>query len=219
MESNPFAPFPNLVGVHERRLRADFAGLARSYRAFLGNDRELRSFLAAREQPPGALELWDARNAERLLDEVDRLLHNYLASALSLRDHTLRVRRKYAKAAGWEEAYVEHERQIFLNDPVCSFVQKLRHYCLHFRLPIARGQLSGEVTDGQWNMSGSVNLLKSNLLAWEDWKAPAKAYLDSAPDKIDLKDVVRQYTDSVNTFNAWFGEVFVKGVSQSIVKA
>jgi hypothetical protein len=204
------------------RTRADLAGLARSYRLFLGNDRELVSFLTAHEQPPAVLELWDLRNREALegfLDEVDRLLHNYLASALSLRDHTLRMRRKYAKAAGWEEAYVEHERQIFLNDPVCSFVQKLRNYCLHFRLPIARGQVSGEVTAGQWSMSGSVNLLKSDLLVWKKWETPAEAYLDSAPDKIDLKDVVRHYTDSVNTFNAWFEEVFVMGVSQDIVKA
>jgi hypothetical protein len=191
------------------RTRADLAGLARSYRLFLGNDRELQSFLTAHEQPPAVLELWAPRNRvafEGFLDEVDRLLHNYLASALSLREHTRRVRRKYAQAAGLEEAYDEHVRQSFLDDPACSFVQGLRNYCLHFRLPIARGQLSGEVTAGEWSMWDSVNLLKSDLLAWENWGPPAKAYLHSAPDKIDLKDVVRQYTAAVTTFHTWFTE-------------
>jgi hypothetical protein len=71
------------------RTRADLAGLARSYRLFLGNDRELLAFLTAHEEPPAVLELFALRNRaafESFLDEVDRLLHNYLASALSLRD-------------------------------------------------------------------------------------------------------------------------------------
>lgn len=211
MEPNPYRPFQNLE-IHETqtsRARADFSGLARSYRVLLGNDHELLSLLERYEQPPAALELWDRNDEafEQFLDEVDRLLHNYLASATSLVDHTRRVRRKHGEAVGLEKTYDEKMREVF-PEGVHSFVQDLRNYTLHRRLPVVRGHLGGESTT---SVTASVNLLKSDLLAWPKWEEPARAYLGSAPDKIGLKDVIRQYTAAANTFTTWFGEAFVAG--------
>jgi hypothetical protein len=83
-----------LLALPGWRIRRSLAGLARTYRLFLGNDRELMSYLAASAQLDRVLELWDLNNEQAFedhLDEVDRLVHNYLAAASG--SHPQRVAR------------------------------------------------------------------------------------------------------------------------------
>lgn len=113
------------------RLRRELSGVARGYRVFLGNDRELRQFLDAHAQPDAALALWDDSNREgfeRFLDEVDRLLHNYLASAASLRDHTRRLWQKYPPAdAALAQEYERRAAAAFASPfPAVAFWRKRR---------------------------------------------------------------------------------------------
>ena len=129
------------------------------------------------------LALWDVRNRgafEEFLDEVDRLFHNYLASAASLRDHTRRIRRRYAADEGFGKDY-DFMRVKILGAPVCDFVQDLRNYTLHWRLPVARGKLSwGRDRD----LESAVNFMKPDLVLWDGWKTGGKRFLAEAPDEI-----------------------------------
>lgn len=96
----------------------------------------------------------------------------------------------------------------FRDSPLACFVQQLRNYTLHRRLPIAYGTLS-------WHQGGQVvsriGLARDDLAAWEKWTSTARRYLDEAPENIDLLDLVDEYTTRVGAFNDWFGPTFVEG--------
>jgi hypothetical protein len=192
----------------DRRLVRDFMLVAKTYRVFLGNDAELRLLLARTSEMEVALRLWSIENRpafEAFLDEVGRLLHNYLAAVGSLRDHTRDLWRKYLPD---DKTYGEKVKVTFIESGFCVFVQKLRNYTLHYKLPITQGKLSwergSEITTG-------VQLNRPDLLKWSDWPAPAKQYLAALPDDgIDLAELVASYTDTVTRFNDWFGETFVE---------
>jgi hypothetical protein len=193
-------------------LRRELAGLARSYKVFLGNDAELRDYLRRHSELPMALELWRVENREgfeRFLDEIDRLLHNYVAAAGTLRDHTLRVWKKHAPAD--EAVLAEYERRklsTFADSGVAQFVLRLRNYTLHRRLPIARGRLSW--TEDQ-DLNSMIFLERDELLRWDEWSPPARRYLQDASDDVNLAEVVDEYSSAVVEFNTWFGEEYVRG--------
>jgi hypothetical protein len=201
-----------VVASDGSRLRAQLAAVARTYRVFLGNDRELQRYLAAHRELEAALRLWDTRNRdsfERFLDEVDRLLHNYLASVAALRDHTRRLWQKYPPAdEALRSAYTARVTTTFAASPGCAFIQDLRNFSLHRRLALARGRLSFSPQAG---LDAAVILVRQDLESWDGWKAPAREYLNAAPDEIDLAEVVSSYSSAVVEFNDWFGQAFVGG--------
>jgi hypothetical protein len=189
-------------------IRRELRAVARSYRVFLGNDRELLGYLAAHEELPRALELWNADNRdgfERFLDEVDRLLHNYLASVATLRDHTRRLWKKYPPDSADPQGVYDEQRRAAFDAPVCAFVQNLRNAAAHHRLPVAYGHLSAKVGI---SFEAYVVVAKASLLEWDGWSASAGEYLTQAPDEIRLADPIGAYTRAVAGFNKWFGRAF-----------
>jgi hypothetical protein len=187
------------------RLVRDFEGVRQTNRVFLGNERELSEFLIKTSEPSVALQIWNLDNRplfNRFLDEVDRLLHNYVAAAGSLRDHTRRVWKKYLPA----DDYEDHARATFAESGVSMFVQKLRNYSLHARLPIAQGHMSWERDK---ELKATVKLRRGELLGWSGWNASARAYIEGFADEdIELPSVVTAYTSVVIDFTEWFDAEF-----------
>jgi hypothetical protein len=191
----------------------ELAAVARSYRLFVANTQEFERFLGHFDTDVTArLELWDERNRQRFeafLDEVDRLLHNYLAAASTVRDHTRRLWQQHPPADA--AATAEYERRVrdtFAEAPLAQFVQRLRNYSMHSKLPIARGQLTWSREHGDHS---TVVLSKEALFRWNDWNAPARRFIETADENIDLRVVVRDYTAIVHDFNQWYGRAFVGG--------
>jgi hypothetical protein len=56
-----------------------------------------------------------------------------------------------------------------------------------------------------------VFLERKELLACDGWSPPARQTLETAPEDVNLAEVVDQYPDAVVEFNTWFGEAFVGG--------
>jgi hypothetical protein len=194
----------------ERQLVVDFKRVGKTYRVFLGDEAELRLLLARTSEMEVALKLWDLENRsafEAFLDEVDRLLHNYLAAVGSLRDHTRVLWQKYLPD---DETYAERAGATFAQSGLCLFVQNLRNYTLHSNLPITRGHMSwergSEITTG-------VQMNRTNLLKWPKWPSLAKRYLaELQEDGIDLAELVASYTDTVTRFNAGSEKLSLCGV-------
>jgi hypothetical protein len=190
----------------ESQLVHDFLTGATTYHVFQGNELELREFLLHHERRENALPLWNVENREgfqSFLREVSRLLHNYLASVGSLRDHTRRLWNKYLPP----EEYREKARVTFAESGLCVFVQNLRDYSLHRKLPVAYGHMFFD----QDELVAAVKLDRADLLKWSKWPPLAKGYLTSLPeDDIDLRAIVDDYTTSVRDFNHWFGQTFVQ---------
>ena len=54
-----------------------------------------------------------------------------------------------------------------------------------------------------------IGVDRDDLLKWRNWSPGAREFLASAPDQIDIAELVERYTQSVVEFNDWFGTAFV----------
>jgi hypothetical protein len=193
-------------------LMSEFSSLARTARLFIGNEREFGKQFETYEDLPARLELWDARNREAFeafLDEVDRLLHNYLASVTSLRDHTRRLWTKLPPAdPAVRSEYQARVDATFTDSPLANFVHGLRNFSMHRQLPVVRGQLTWTPDTGE---TSAVVVSSSALREWDGWNASARAFLEDADEDVDLQAVVAGYSALVQDFHQWFGVAFVGG--------
>src|SRR5450759_220200 len=87
----------------------------------------------------GAVGMHVGQQSNRLLldatlRELGRLLHNFIAAAKSLVDHTRRLYKKHYTNISIPE-YQEKLRNRFAEDPQIQFVQSLRSYVLHYQVP------------------------------------------------------------------------------------
>lgn len=190
------------------KVASEVRALNRSRGVFVGNVRELGRFLRGPEEPHELLRLWSIENREgfeRYLDEVDRLLHNFVAAAMSLRDHSTRLKDKLLPEDPGDDLAAEYRQRVrdtFDEAPVARFVQGLRNFSLHRRLPITSGTVSVDARRNEWD--SRIVLQAEDLLKWPKWAAPAKALIESSEGEITIEEVVRDYTDSVLAFHKWF---------------
>ncbi len=133
--------------------------------------------------------------------EISRRLHNVVAAAQSLIDHTRRLGRQLY--AGAEEKRLDYERRVkeaFATDPLSRFVVGLRQYCQHYQLPFVG--FTWRFTQTASTHEFSLN--RDGLLEFDSWTTEAKAYLDSHGDKIDFRAAISEYRDKVVAFYQWF---------------
>lgn len=170
------------------------------YKIFVANDRDLIAWLRKLQEWHFAATLWSDGKQQDLKEfgfQVMRLFHNYLASAASLGDHTRRQMRQLYKGMEFIKEYEGKAKSTF-NSPACQFVKSLRNYILHVGIPSHLQQL-----DFYPLPHGKIMLNKSNLLRWKKWGHESIAYLNKAPEHIDLEGVINTYTVTVETFYNW----------------
>jgi hypothetical protein len=107
------------------------------------------------------------------------------------------------KGAGLFPDYQTEVDRRFVTAPLIQFVQKLRHFAQHFRLPHISYKLEAGRDSG---ITRRLVLDKSDLLQFDGWTAPAQKYLASAPEQIDLLGVVQEYGNEVRAFCRWMEE-------------
>lgn len=181
-----------------------------SYRVFLGNHAELRGFLDHIAAPLVNVNMWDERHRYRVdyaLDEVARLLHNYISAVISLVDATrVFVRTHYAGT----ELFKEYERRVksdFADAPLHRFLQDLRNYSLHYRLPAMRAITSFKRRkDGGFDLDNAFRLDTNKLKEWDGWKAKAREYLETLGSEADLRHIIDAYEPVVTDFQRWLAD-------------
>jgi hypothetical protein len=153
---------------------------------------------------PSSLILHDVRNTKELrhfLKEVTRLLHNYLAAAMTLVDHTrILVRELYNedKFAEFNAEYSYKIKEIFAENPLHQFVQDLRNYIIHKKLPMVGSTLN--LNEIQANLIVDLSELRKNF----KWRKYAKEFLDSKGDDEKLEILISDYFNLVYEFHKWF---------------
>lgn len=181
--------------------------LAVSRHTFQQNYAELEFYLAAQENDAQQTRRIARRSpdvCEAVLNETVRLLHNYVTGAKTLVAHTRNLWDALFKESG---EFPEFQQQIddeFTEDPLTQFVQRLRAYCLHWR-PVEPGMTVTRVI-GEYQMTRTVSLRVEDLSEWDDWTAPARAFLRSSGKEIPLLSTCRRYRDKVAAFTDWFEE-------------
>jgi hypothetical protein len=177
-----------------------------SLHTFRQNYTELTFRLELFGLPEAIMRFWDERRRNDLtLYQVDivRLLHNFLAAAMTLVDHTRILTRNLYQGT---ELLTKVQSQIseqFVGSPLAQFVQGLRNYSLHCALPLTLASLNFMV-GAQSGPKSRICLGVARLHKWDGWKSKAKEYLDGLKDDPELLAIVKQYADLVLNFHSWF---------------
>jgi hypothetical protein len=191
------------------RLYSDLLALQRSLQVFLGNCDQLLGFMSSHlDDPLAQMRLWAHENREgfnRFLDEVERLYHNVVAAAMSLREHSYRVRDNWlgqAQSDTLREKYDRRVRQVFAESRTAQLVEGLRIIVQHRKLPRLRGH--AEWRQGE-AFTSKVHLDRDDLLEWDGWSPEIRAFLEGDEEDVELDELVTEYRGAVVGFHTWFG--------------
>lgn len=134
---------------------------------------------------------------------LTRYLHNYLASAASLRDH---VRRLMVDRTGPIADEYQRRKAEVLQRPGVPFVFDLRNFALHRKLPFFTHTLSmTNVNKPAQKMKSEVQLNVVELLEWDGWSLAARTYLCALGkgEAVTLRPVIKLHAELVLGLNVW----------------
>jgi hypothetical protein len=137
--------------------------------------------------------------ADEVNAQIDQRLHNYVASAASLIDHTRNLFKHYEG----RHVAVEYatRKDVLAAEPVNGFVRDLRNFALHRSLPWVGHKVS--FGGGGQDIRAETRLGTAELLAWDSWKAPAKAFLAAAGEAVVLLATIEQHQTLVGELQDW----------------
>lgn len=176
-----------------------------------GNGVELRKLLELLEDSHRALHLCtpDERDQLRMLQsEVVRHLHNFLASARTLVDHTRAIMKEPFIIEAHRTEYREEVTRNFAGDPLIGFMHELRNFTLHRSIPITSLQLSLHPTSGQFDSAVLVDL--DQMADWDGWRSAGKAFIGSHRPTIRIMALIDGYEGKIRKFYEWFCLKFQK---------
>ncbi|PGP20471.1 hypothetical protein CN994_18470 [Bacillus anthracis] len=138
---------------------------------------------------------------DAFLTEITRLLHNYLAAAKTLIDHTRKLFQDEYKETDFEIEYNTKIKETFTDSKISKFIQELRNYCLHRKLPITGASISFSRDTGT---SQSIHMSTESLIDWNNWSGISKEYLTQQGERVGLLQLINGYTEIVTGFQMWF---------------
>lgn len=148
---------------------------------------------------------------ELLFKEISFRLHNFVASSLSLVDHSRIVYKKSFKDKGHFKVYQKKVNSDLNEDELVQFIQKLRQMCQHYRLPNISAEL--ELMEGDL----SLFIHKNTLLQFDGWNANAKKFIQESGEKIDLLEVINKYHEKIIAFHTWAKKEFSELYGEEIM--
>ena len=134
--------------------------------------------------------------------EIIRRLHNFVAAAMSLREHALATFNSRYSDKGLMPDYEERVKAVFGSDPLAQFVMGLRKYCQHYRSPFI-----GFVTHWEHQSDSTQRtavIFKEDLASFAKWPGPARAYISSLDRGVEIVPLCREYRAKVLKFYEWF---------------
>jgi hypothetical protein len=180
-----------------------------SYYVFETNRNELRSHLSKFRDLTEVTSVWSP-NVDQFRLEATRLLYNFVSSAKSLVDHT----RPTARRVLPDEAHAEYERRVkqqFKDSPLANFVEDLREFALHYRVPLvaASAVSTRDEQSNTWMTRGYLRLHTADLVKWDRWGPRSREYIDAAKDGPDIESVIETYSGEVFDIQNWIRQTAV----------
>jgi hypothetical protein len=182
----------------------EIESFSRSIELFDGNYRELRDLLLFFEDVTRSFYLeQDGNDVERrrLLREIVRFMHNYVAAVMSLIEHSrIHYRKLYERNKLFPE-YQEKVDAVFKFDLLSCFVKDLRQFFQHYALPGIYFQMNWTKATGM--MERTVRIRLTDLEHFK-WSSLGKQFLASQTEDIDLLKLTDAYYEKVTAFYQWF---------------
>lgn len=191
------------------RIEQEVHGLTTSLRIVETNYQELSQFLhfLTEDSRSHHLTTFQMYQSELplLFTNLTRLLHNYVAAAFSLVDHTRRAHRiLYPDSSRFPDYQARVDRD-FTKDPLSQFMKGLRNYVVHREVvPMEfKNHMGGFGSASTFKIERRAMLAVAKLLEWDGWDPLAKSFLKSSSD-LDVGQTTKAYRDKVIAFHAWF---------------
>jgi hypothetical protein len=180
-----------------------------SLNIFRMNSQELIEITRRVNDPDEGLRLMYLHNREagdQTHREFARRVHNFVAAALSLVDHTRNfIREHYSEAPVFARYQARIDTEL-APDPVVRFVQDLRNFMLHKSLPNSEMYLNftSNPDPGEGGlMETGIRIRSAPLLEWDRWSPPARRFVEGAGEFVDILNVAEVYTDKIGAFHNW----------------
>ncbi|MCM2131960.1 hypothetical protein [Larsenimonas rhizosphaerae] len=177
-----------------------------SLKLFENNYQELLSVIDFLCDEKVGLELFSVINRWKLNEVLFHLgfkLHNYVCAAKSLIDHArVLYRRVYEEKVLKFKDYEEEVRARFEKDALSKFVEFLRSYCQHEKLPFINASMEFD-SQSEEGFVFNVYLDSSELLKSSSIKSLPKSFIKQKGDNINLRNVVNDYHFKVTDFYRW----------------
>ena len=196
--------FQRIVSSEGDKLYWKTEGLRVSYFMFSQNFEALRSVIQSVENPANRPKFVGVDKREQLRAvqmENMRLLHNFLASAITLIHHTRVLVKKIYSEHLFRNEYQGKMDEIFGNSGPAGIISGMRNWMLH------RDIVPVKIVIGLFtNQTQSVMLDIEELRSYEKWDARAKAFLAGCDSDLRLLAVAQEYHDQVEHLYTWLGE-------------
>jgi hypothetical protein len=181
-----------------------------SLNIFRMNAQELIEIANRVNDPDEGLRLMSQNNREagqQIHREVTRRVHNFVAAALTLVEHTRVFMREQYGDTPVLDRYQAKINAEFASEPVVKFVQDLRNFMLHKGLPNSEMYLNFQSNPDSPNGGGvlttGIHIRTSSLLEWDGWSPPARAFIESSGEFVDIRSFAETYTDKIVSFQEW----------------
>jgi hypothetical protein len=141
-----------------------------------------------------------------ILSEVSRLLHNYLAAARSVVEHTRNIIKSEYRGTPVHDEYMAEVQRRFMA-PMPKFVQDLRGFFLHYDLGTVGAQFNFKSSSGY---SSGVYIPVKRLREYGRWSKEAEVYLSNADTQLDIMDVIAAYSRVAEDFQEWLVKLLAR---------
>lgn len=173
------------------------------------NYTSLKSLIEGIGTDPRVNELIIARNRDQLeilFMHITRLIHNFAAAVMSLKEHTFMICNVWNERAGGRRFPDLQARKDadFTHDPLAQFILRFRNYCQHCGPPPIQLAVHFEATDTGMRETKTVALSTQELLQWKDWGSHGRRYLTDNSKQIDILEAATAYWTKVLAYTAWF---------------
>ncbi len=129
---------------------------------------------------------------------VTNTLHNYVAGSATLVDHTRRL--MDGRTGPIAEEFEQRKTQV-ASDPQVLFIKNLRNFVLHRTHPFLGHTV--RIADQSGLATGEIELSRADLLTWDKWSSPARAFIRDQPEQIPLLPVVHHHAKLMVELHNW----------------
>jgi hypothetical protein len=177
---------------------------------FRMNAQELIEITRRVNDPDEGLRLMSMDNREagqQTHREVTRRVHNFVAAALTLVEHTRIFMREHYGDTPTFDQYQTKVVAEFAQDPLVRFVQDMRNFMLHRGLPNSEMFMNFEsnpdLPTGGGELTTGIRIRAAPLLEWRNWSGPAETFIENSGEFVDIRAFAEDYTDKIVVFHDW----------------
>jgi len=167
------------------------------------NFKELENILTQYKDVDFADDLVSERYSEKREEktrEFLRAFHNFILSVKSLVAHSRNFMKSYSETLLGRKYSIKIESEFKENEEV-KFLEKLRNYFCHYRLPEFNTRIT--ISFDPKSESSNIYLLKKDLLKNDSWGSLANKFIDKCPDEINIGNIIYRYKESTDELYNW----------------